>query len=109
MSGCRAGARLVVLWAVVCQLWSADAGAGRLATRKFAAADGLVSDYVLDVYGDSRGFLWFSTREGLSRFDGVQLTSYGVAEGLPTSTINAVLETRAGVYWIATNGGGVSR
>ena len=31
---------------------------------------------------DSRGYLWFCTREGLSRFDGHGFTTYGIDEGL---------------------------
>jgi ligand-binding sensor domain-containing protein/two-component sensor histidine kinase len=86
-----------------------DVEAARLPTRRYTSADGLASDYTIGIYRDSRGFLWFSTRDGLSRFDGVRFTSYGIRDGLPATTINDVLETRAGVYWIATNGGGVCR
>jgi ligand-binding sensor domain-containing protein/signal transduction histidine kinase len=88
---------------------SDDARAERLPARRYTAADGLPSDYVISIYRDSRGFLWFSTRDGLSRFDGAQFTNYGSRDGLPSTTINRVLETRAGVYWIATNGGGICR
>ena len=37
---------------------------------------------------DSRGYLWFCTREGLSRFDGHGFTTYGIDEGLPSAVIN---------------------
>jgi ligand-binding sensor domain-containing protein/signal transduction histidine kinase len=81
----------------------------RLPVRRYTTADGLAGDYIVSIYRDSRGFLWFSTRDGLSRFDGVRFTTYGVREGLPSATINRVLETRDGTYWIGTNGGGVCR
>jgi ligand-binding sensor domain-containing protein/signal transduction histidine kinase len=41
----------------------------------------------------------------LSRFDGSQFVSYTVASGLPHIHVNDVLETRAGEYWVATDGG----
>ncbi|MCA1817932.1 MAG: histidine kinase, partial [Acidobacteria bacterium] len=39
------------------------------------------------------------------RFDGYTFTSYGTAQGLPQASVNDLLETRAGEYWVATNGG----
>jgi len=54
---------------------------------------------------DSRGFLWFCTQEGLSRFDGYSFTNYGVDQGLPHPTVNDFLETRNGELWVGTNGG----
>src|SRR5450759_3536736 len=50
-------------------------------------------------------FLWFCTAVGLSRFDGYRFTNYTTAQGLPDNEIEDFLETRAGVYWVATAGG----
>src|SRR5205085_791862 len=55
------------------------------------------------------GFLWFCTTDGLSRFDGSSFTTYTARDGLAFSYLMDMLESRSGVYWIATNGGGVSR
>jgi ligand-binding sensor domain-containing protein/signal transduction histidine kinase len=83
--------------------------AERLAVKRYTTADGLPGDFIIHMTRDSRGFLWFATRDGLSRFDGVRFTSYGMVDGLPASTINHLLETRNGEYLISTNGGGVCR
>jgi ligand-binding sensor domain-containing protein/signal transduction histidine kinase len=85
------------------------ARAERLPIRTYTTTDGLESSFIHRIYQDSRGFIWFSTRNGLSRFDGYQFTTYNSADGLPHSTINFLLESRGGVYWVATNGGGVCR
>ena len=85
------------------------AAAERLALRTYTTADGLPSSYVHRIVADSRGLLWFCTRDGLSRFDGSQFVTYSVQEGLPHSHVNHLLETRQGTYWVATNGGGVCR
>ena len=79
--------------------------AGHLPIRTYTTADGLARDHVLAIAQDSRGFLWFGTAEGLSRFDGYQFTNYRVEQGLPSNFVADFLETRAGVYWIATSGG----
>jgi len=46
------------------------ANAERLPIKTYTTADGLAHNVVNRVVRDSRGFLWFCTREGLSRFDG---------------------------------------
>jgi ligand-binding sensor domain-containing protein len=83
------------------------AHAERLAIKAYTTADGLPSTFVQHIVQDSRGFLWFSTRDGLSRFDGYRFVTYGTSDGLPVPTINFLVERRDGTHWVATNGGGV--
>jgi len=83
----------------------AFARAEQLPIRVYSTADGLPSNQISCVKRDSRGFLWFCTAEGLSRFDGYTFTNYGVDQGLPDRVVNAFLETRSGDYWVATQRG----
>lgn len=76
--------------------------AERLPIKTYTIADGLARDNVLRIVRDSKGFLWFCTAEGLSRFDGYRFTNYGVEHGLPSRLVNDLLETRDGHYWVAT-------
>jgi ligand-binding sensor domain-containing protein/signal transduction histidine kinase len=76
-----------------------------LPIRTYTTADGLPSDSVYGIVADSRGFLWFFTSEGLSRFDGYRFTTYGVEEGLPHRLVSALIETRSGDRWIGTPAG----
>jgi signal transduction histidine kinase/ligand-binding sensor domain-containing protein len=81
--------------------------AQHLPVKTYTTAEGLPVDLVLRIKRDSRGFLWFCTRDGLSKFDGYQFTNYGKQHGLPHPFVNDLLEASNGTYWVATNGGGV--
>ncbi|HEX6731661.1 MAG TPA: two-component regulator propeller domain-containing protein, partial [Pyrinomonadaceae bacterium] len=83
--------------------------AEQLPLKSFRTTDGLLSDSVNSIVQDSRGFLWFGTSFGLSRFDGYGFTHYGEKEGLSYQNVNGLIETGDGAYWVCTNGGGVFR
>ncbi|HEY1403858.1 MAG TPA: two-component regulator propeller domain-containing protein [Pyrinomonadaceae bacterium] len=85
------------------------ARAEQLPVRVYTSADGLGQNRVKRIVRDSRGFLWFCTADGLSRFDGYRFTTYDAAQGIPYPSINDLLETRKGIYWLASNGNGVFR
>src|SRR5215471_8366700 len=99
----------LLFWGSTLLFIGLPARAERLPIKSYTTADGLESSFVQRILQDSRGFMWFCTRNGLSRFDGNQFTTYNREHGLPHSTINFLLESSTGVYWVATNGGGVCR
>ena len=37
---------------------------------------GLSQNHIMCILQDSRGFMWFGTRDGLNRYDGYQFTIY---------------------------------
>lgn len=82
-----------------------DAPAERLPIKSYTTSDGLPRDHISRIRQDSRGFLWFCTSEGLSRFDGYKFTNYGTEQGLAARAVNDFLETRDGTYWAATDKG----
>jgi PAS domain S-box-containing protein len=86
-------------------IFAIRAEAERLPIKVYTTADGLVRDQIVHLLQDSRGFLWFCTSEGLSRFDGYAFVNYGVEQGLPGREVTDLIETRAGNYWVATNRG----
>jgi len=47
-----------------------------LPIRSYSTADGLAADRVNQILVDSRGFVWFCTPEGLSRFDGYRFRKH---------------------------------
>ncbi|HEY3628982.1 MAG TPA: two-component regulator propeller domain-containing protein [Terracidiphilus sp.] len=84
---------------------SMAARAEQLPLRTYTTADGLPHNHINRIRQDSRGFIWFCTDEGLSRFDGYRFINYTTRQGLPHPWVNDLLETRDGVYWVATDGG----
>jgi ligand-binding sensor domain-containing protein len=57
--------------------------AEQLPVKTYTTADGLLRDEVNRIKQDSRGFLWFCTNDGLSRFDGYNFTNYTTDDRLP--------------------------
>jgi len=82
-----------------------DVFPARLPLRLFTSADGLGSSFVSYMMRDSRDFLWFCTRDGLTRFDGHYFVNYSVGEKNAPPGVEQMLETHDGIYWIATTGG----
>jgi len=75
--------------------------------KAYTTSEGLAHDRVNRIVRDSRGFLWFCTSEGLSRFDGYEFKNYTQDDGLPHRAVNVFLETRNGEFWIGTRDGAV--
>jgi signal transduction histidine kinase/ligand-binding sensor domain-containing protein len=71
----------------------------------YTSADGLGSSFVNYLTGDSRGFMWFCTRDGLSRFDGKRFVTYQIGEKDRAPGIEHLYEAKDGTYWITTTGG----
>ena len=94
---------LLLLLLVACL--SCAARAERLPIKTYTVADGLQRDNVYRVRRDARGFLWFCTAEGISRFDGLRMTNFTVADGLPSRFVEDFLETKSGAIYIATGKG----
>lgn len=97
---------------LLCLCWVVFAAcacrAERLPVRIYTTADGLSSSAVNWVMHDSRGFLWFGTRDGLSRFDGQKFTTYRVGRAASPS-ITQIIERRRGDYMVVTQTGDLYR
>ena len=72
--------------------------------RTFTSADGLASSALTNIFRDHLGFIWFSTRDGLSRYDGREFANFRLG-GDSSPTVFSFHETRNGDFWIVTNDG----
>lgn len=74
---------------------------------------GLSQSNVTAILQDSRGFMWFGTRDGLNKYDGYTFKVFKNDPSNPYSIANSfvtgIAEDSAGDLWIATWGGGLSR
>ncbi|MCY7345802.1 MAG: hypothetical protein LH614_06225, partial [Pyrinomonadaceae bacterium] len=73
--------------------------------KTFTSADGLASSALLNIFRDRLGFLWFSTRDGISRFDGREFTNFRLGNADSSQTVFSFYETRGGDFWIVTGDG----
>lgn len=63
-----------------------------LVSRNYNVENGLANSTIFRIYQDSKGFIWFSTGYGISRFDGIQFKNYNTEQGLATNKVLAIRE-----------------
>lgn len=65
-----------------------------------------IAAYVVEVYEDRKGNLWFGTvAKGTARFDGKTLTWFSQKDGLPSNAVTSFAEDKAGNLWLGTHAG----
>jgi ligand-binding sensor domain-containing protein len=62
-----------------------------------------------NILQDKKGNCWFSTWQGIMRYDGKVFTNFTLKEGLMHFRVFSVLEDNAGNLWFGTCGAGVYR
>jgi signal transduction histidine kinase/ligand-binding sensor domain-containing protein/CheY-like chemotaxis protein/AraC-like DNA-binding protein len=70
--------------------------------------DGLPHHFVDDIFKDSRGFIWISTRGGLSRHDGHEFVTLDAGTSpiaLKSNTVKKAREDRFQRLWVISSGG----
>ncbi|MBV9179743.1 MAG: hypothetical protein JO356_00405 [Acidobacteria bacterium] len=99
---------LTILMAAVARL---EAQSPRLFSRyqelHYRTEQGLPQDEVRSIAQTPDGFLWFSTRDGLARFDGLRFTVFRSEDtpGLTHNELGALLTDHLGRLWISTLNG----
>lgn len=73
--------------------------------RNYSTNDGLPSSEVYTAFEDSKGYIWFGTDNGVSRFNGYEFENFGVKEGLMDNVVFHIREDKAGRVWMNTLSG----
>ncbi|MCW3078260.1 MAG: ypdA 5, partial [Bacteroidetes bacterium] len=76
--------------------------------RNFNAENGLPSPEVYGMLQDSKGYMWFATDMGVSRYDGNEFKNYSTENGLPDNTVFGFCEDLKGRIWLRSFSGKLS-
>ncbi len=75
--------------------------------QKFSTENGLVNDQIVRIFQDSKGYVWFATFGGVSRWDGINFTNFTKNNGLISAQVMDVDEGKDGTIYFATFIGGI--
>lgn len=65
-----------------------------------------IGDYIVEIFEDSKGNLWFGTlTKGVAKYDGKQLKYYTTEDGLNGNRVGSIVEDRNGNLWLGTHSG----
>ncbi len=80
---------------------------GRYSIRAWQTEDGLPQNSILSITQTPDGFLWLGTASGLTRFDGMEFTTFTTANspGLVNDRVFALTVDKAGTLWAGTERG----
>ena len=98
--------RMRVYYTLFLLLSGLGAFAQQFPIQKLTAEEGLGHSIVYRTMQSSDGYLWFSTDNGLTRYDGANLRNFTSEDGLFSNFIFDMLEWNGKLY-ICTFGGGV--
>lgn len=73
--------------------------------KTFSSDDGLIQSLVFAIYQDQKGYLWFGTSAGVSRYDGHSFTNYSREFQLNDPVVRSIAEDNEGRIWFGTGSG----
>jgi ligand-binding sensor domain-containing protein len=70
--------------------------------KHYTVEDGLPSSEVYSAFQDSKGYMWFATDAGVSRFNGYEFENFDSSDGLTDNTVFLITEDKRGRIWFGT-------
>lgn len=93
----------ILLWS-----WADSTVAQEVTYKHYTFNNGLPSATIYYIMQDKKGFIWFGTDAGVSRFDGNKFVNYTLNEGLSENEILTIGEDNQGRIWFLGFNGTVS-
>jgi len=93
--------------APIAEIAAAD-GSAEPPFRFYSTVNGLTQSEVTDIGQDKAGYLWFTTRRGLNRYDGIEFDHYTIADGLRTNDLTALTIDSDNTVWVGDARGGMA-
>jgi ligand-binding sensor domain-containing protein/serine phosphatase RsbU (regulator of sigma subunit) len=80
-----------------------------IAFDNYTIKNGLPSNAIMGILQDSKGYMWFATQNGISRFDGYNFKNFSIEDGLPSNYVICLFEDSKGNIWLGTKNDGIAR
>jgi ligand-binding sensor domain-containing protein/signal transduction histidine kinase/AraC-like DNA-binding protein len=104
--------RLLILFLLVAHTSLCFAQRHQLKFEQLGINEGLSQSTVRCIFQDSKGFMWFGTKDGLNQYDGYKFTIYRKnplnTNSLGSNDIKSIVDDQNGNLWIATWDGGLN-
>ncbi|MFN8155081.1 MAG: two-component regulator propeller domain-containing protein [Bacteroidia bacterium] len=82
-----------------------------LPSELFGTKEGLSQGFVLSIIQDREGYMWFTSKDGLNRWDGYHMTVFrnipGDETSLQDNNVTSLVEDDRGRFWVGTATKGV--
>lgn len=78
--------------------------------KRLTMANGMVSNYIVDIIQDKQGYIWMASESGLCKFDGKDFTIYNIGNSAIGSNAQNVLyyNEADNTVWVGTQRDGIS-
>ncbi|MEX1122591.1 MAG: two-component regulator propeller domain-containing protein, partial [Balneolales bacterium] len=71
--------------------------------QRYGLKQGMPNTFIFDMHQDRQGYMWFSTRVGIVRFDGYDYQTFAIEPedgGITSSKAGNIVEDQDGVVWV---------
>jgi ligand-binding sensor domain-containing protein len=100
--------RAILLFTVFCILPFFQIYSQTPSYYHYTSSEGLASSTVYNIIQDRKGFIWFATVNGISKFDGKRFTTFRTKDGLNSNSIISLAEGNKGEIFIGNYEQGIN-